>query len=134
MRDVHAIQQGAVPSARIGDQAQGVADQHLNERRWRSPQYKDRRLQQVQHSTVHQVTEHKYGNLGVRDFVKTCLIYTPPKQDCAAMVTLGMANDSPYPRKMIERVPNGSIDVLGDTALRVSRTSTPYVAADAGPS
>ena len=58
----------------------------------------------------------KYGKLSVHDFAKMHLIHTPQGKVCAAMVTPGKANDSPYLRKMIEMMPEGSGDVLGDAA------------------
>ena len=58
----------------------------------------------------------KYGKLSVHDFAKMHLIHTPQGKVCAAMVTPGQANDSPYLRKMIEVMPEGSGDMLGDAA------------------
>ena len=58
----------------------------------------------------------KYGKPGVQDFAKLHLIHTPYGKVCAAMVTPGKANDSPYLRKMIEMMPEGFGDVLGDAA------------------
>ena len=58
----------------------------------------------------------KYGKLSVQDFAKLHLIHTPQGKICAAMVTPGKANDSPYLRKMIEMMPPGSGDVLADAA------------------
>lgn len=58
----------------------------------------------------------KYGKLSVRDFVKLHAIHTPQGKICAAMVTHGEANDSLYLRKMIKMMPNGSGNLLGDSA------------------
>ena len=58
----------------------------------------------------------KYGKLSVQDFAKLHLIHTPHGKICAAMVTPGNANDSPYLRKMIKMMPDGSGDVVGDAA------------------
>ena len=58
----------------------------------------------------------KYGRLSVHDFAKMHIIHTPQGKVCATMVTPGQANDSPYLRKMIEMMPEGSGDVLGDAA------------------
>ena len=49
-------------------------------------------------------------------FAKLHLIHAPHGMICAAMVTPGVANDSPYLRKMIDMMPPGSGDVLGDAA------------------
>ena len=49
-------------------------------------------------------------------FAKLHLIHAPHGRICAAMVTPGVANDSPYLRKMIDMMPPGSGDVLGDSA------------------
>ena len=51
-------------------------------------------------------------------FAKMHLIHTPQGKVCAAMVTPGKANDSPYLRKMIEMMPEGSGDVLGRCGVR----------------
>ena len=58
----------------------------------------------------------KYGKISVQDFAKLHLIHTPYGKVCAAMVTPGKANDSPYLREMIEMMPDGSGDVLGSCA------------------
>ena len=52
----------------------------------------------------------------MQDFAKIHLIHTPYGKICAAMVTPGKANDSPYLRKMIDMMPEGSGDVLADAA------------------
>ncbi len=57
----------------------------------------------------------KYGKLSVHDFAKLHLIRTPHGRICAAMVTPGKANDSPYLKKT-DMMPRGSGDVLGDAA------------------
>ena len=58
----------------------------------------------------------KYGKISVKLFAKLHLIHAPHGRICAAMVTPGVANDSPYLRKMIKMMPPGSGDVLGDAA------------------
>ena len=58
----------------------------------------------------------KYGKLRVQDFVKLHAIHTPQGKISAAMVTPGETNDSPYLRKMIKMMPNGSGNLLGDSA------------------
>ena len=58
----------------------------------------------------------KYGKLNVKDFVKLHAIHTPQGKISAATFTPGEANDSPYLRKMIKMMPNGSGDLLGDSA------------------
>ena len=60
----------------------------------------------------------KYGKLSVHDFAKMHLIHTPQGKVCAAMVTPGKANDSPYLRNMIAMMPEGSGDVLGRCGVR----------------
>ena len=58
----------------------------------------------------------KYGKLSVHDFAKLHVIRTLHGKICAAMVTPGKANDSPYLKKMMDMMPRGSGDVLGDAA------------------
>ena len=58
----------------------------------------------------------KYGKIRVQDFAKLHVIHTPQGTISAAMVTTGEANDSPYLRKMIKMMPNGSGNLLGDSA------------------
>ena len=58
----------------------------------------------------------KYGKFSVQYFAKLHLIHTPYGKTCAATVTPGRANDSPYLRKMIEMMPPDSGDVLADAA------------------
>ena len=57
----------------------------------------------------------------MQDFAKLHLIHTPYGKVCATMVTPGKANDSPYLRKMIEMMPDGSGNVLGSCAGGSSR-------------
>ena len=58
----------------------------------------------------------KYGDISVKLFAKVHIIHTLHGKICAAIVTPGEANDSPYLRKMIEMLPEGSGDVLADSA------------------
>ena len=58
----------------------------------------------------------KYGKISVGLFAKLHLIHTPHGRICAAMVTPGEDNDSPYLREMIGMMPPGSGDVLCDSA------------------
>ena len=44
----------------------------------------------------------KCGNLSVYDFAKLHAIHTPQGRMCSATGTPGVANDSPYLRKMIK--------------------------------
>ena len=55
----------------------------------------------------------KHGKLSVHDFAKPHLIHALHGKICAAMVTPGKAGDSPYLRKMVGMMPDGSGDVLG---------------------
>ena len=56
----------------------------------------------------------KYGKLSVSDFAKLHLIQTLHGRICAATVTSGKDNDSPYLRQMIEMLPKGSGYVIAD--------------------
>ena len=58
----------------------------------------------------------KYGNLSVQDFTKLHAIHTPQGRICAVTVTPREVNDSLYMRKMIKVMPNGSGNLLGDSA------------------
>ena len=58
----------------------------------------------------------KYGRLGVQDFAELHFTHAPDGKTCAAMATPGNANGSPYPRKMIKTMSDGSGDVVGDAA------------------
>ena len=57
----------------------------------------------------------KYGKLSVRLFAKLHLIHALHGKICAATVTPGKANDSPYLRQMIEMLPQGTGNVLADS-------------------
>ena len=58
----------------------------------------------------------EYGRLGVQDFTELRVIHAPHGKTCAATATLGNANGSPYPRKMIRIIPDGSGGVAGGAA------------------
>ena len=56
----------------------------------------------------------KYGTISVKQFAKLHTVYALGGMICAAAVTLGRANDSPYLGKMLARMPRGSGDMLTD--------------------
>ena len=56
----------------------------------------------------------KYGKISVKKFSKLHIMQTLHGKICAAMVTPGKANDSPYLRAMIAMMPHGSGYVLAD--------------------
>ena len=58
----------------------------------------------------------KYGRLSVRLFCKLHIMHTLHGMACAAVVTPGKANDSPYLRAMVNALPEGDGDVLADAA------------------
>ncbi len=57
----------------------------------------------------------KYGTISVKQFAKLHIVHVFGGKICAAAVTPGKANDSPYLREMLTRMPRGSGDVLGDS-------------------
>ena len=57
----------------------------------------------------------KYGTISVKQFAKLHIVHALGGKICAAAVTPGKANDSPYLREMLTRMPRGSGDVLGDS-------------------
>ena len=56
----------------------------------------------------------KYGKISVKRFAKLHIMQTLHGKICAAMVTPGKANDSPYLRAMIAMMPRGSGHVPAD--------------------
>ena len=56
----------------------------------------------------------KYGKLDVIDYANLHVLQVGHGKMCAAVVTLGKANDSPYLRKMIEMLPKGFGYVMAD--------------------
>ena len=60
----------------------------------------------------------KYGKISVRLFAKLHIMHTLHGMACAAIVTPGKSNDSPYLRQMIETLPKGDGDVVADAGLR----------------
>ena len=58
----------------------------------------------------------KYGKLSVRLFCKLHIMHTLHGMACAAVVTPGNANYSPYLRAMVDTLPEGDGDVLADAA------------------
>ena len=58
----------------------------------------------------------EYGRLGVQDFTELRVMHAPHGKTCAAMATPGNASGSPYPRKMIRIIPDGSGGVAGGAA------------------
>ena len=70
-----------------------------------------------QHSQVYRLAERKVRQeLSVRLFSKLHIMHTLRGMVCAAVVTPGNANDSPYLRQMVEMLPEGDGDVLADAA------------------
>ena len=58
----------------------------------------------------------KYGNISVRLFAKLHIMHTLHGMACAAVVTPGKSDDSPYLRAMIETLPEGDGNVLAGAA------------------
>ncbi len=58
----------------------------------------------------------KYGKISMRLFAKLHIMHTLHGMACAAAVTPGKSNDSPYLRQMIETLPKGDGDVVADAA------------------
>ena len=56
----------------------------------------------------------KYGNVSVRRFAKPRVARAPRGMVCAAAVTPGRANDSPYLGTMLARMPRGSGGIPAD--------------------
>ena len=57
----------------------------------------------------------KYGTISVKQFAKPRIARALGGKICAAAVTPGKANDSPYIREMLARMPRGSGDMLADS-------------------
>ena len=56
----------------------------------------------------------KYGTISVKQFAKPRIVHALGGMMCAAAVTPGRANDSPYLWEMLARMPRGSGDMLAD--------------------
>ena len=75
----------------------------------------------------------KYGTISVKQFAKLHIVHALRGMVCAAAVTPGKANDSPYLREMLARMPCGFGDVLGDSQYGGVKTAKRYRTVDAAP-